>query len=96
MSAKTEKKLENLENDVKVIEEKQKEIAEKLRTKKAKTEETRNLVIVEIVRENNVSINDLKEIIKSGGKSPEPVKTAPVQFSEKFTQRKEIDNEEII
>jgi butyrate kinase len=68
MSARTEKKLEALENDVKIMEDKQRAMAERLRNKKTKTEETRNLVIVEIVRENNVSIGELKTIINNGGK----------------------------
>jgi|GEM_PF-3502314 len=68
MSAKTEKKLENLENDVVNMEEKFKEFQEKLRRKKEKTEETRNLAIVEIVRERSVSISQLKAALDNGGK----------------------------
>jgi butyrate kinase len=86
MSERTEKKLEALENDLKAIEEKQKQIAERLRAKKTKAEETRNLVIVEIVHENNVSISDLKAILKNGGKPPEPTKTTII--------RKENEHEE--
>lgn len=103
MSAKTEKRLENLEKDVVSMEEKFKEFAEKIKAKKVKTEETRNLAIVEIVRENNVSIGDLKALINNGGNPPEVPEPVPVQLPgkpdkpEKFTQGKENEeNEEII
>jgi len=103
MSVKTEKRLENLENDVNVMEEKFKEFAERLKAKKVKTEETRNLAIVEIVRENNVSIGDLKALINNGGNPPETPKiekASPVKIPvqpEKFTNGKENEeNEEII
>jgi len=91
MSARTEKKLEALENDVKIMEDKQRAMAERLRNKKTKTEETRNLVIVEIVRENNVSINDLKAILKGGGKPPEAIKIT----ADKPKIGKENEHEEI-
>ena len=63
MFIKTEKKLEDLDNDVVSIEAKMKEYAEKLRQKKEKREETMKSAIVELVRENNLSLNDLKGII---------------------------------
>jgi len=93
MSARTEKKLEALENDVKAMEERQKEMAERLRSKKAKVVETHNLAIVEIVREKNVTISDLKAIL-SGGKTP---KTTITTAEKPITTRKEItENEEEI
>jgi butyrate kinase len=86
MSARTEKKLEALENDVKIMEEKQKEMAERLKNKKAKTEETRNLAIVEVVRENNVTLGDLKAILKNGGKLPEITKTTIIRKEEEHEE----------
>jgi len=68
MATKTEKKLELLENDVTTMEEKHKEFAERLRKKKLKAEEIRNLAIVEIVRENNISITELKTILNNSCK----------------------------
>jgi butyrate kinase len=101
MSSKTEKKLENLENDVEVMEQKFKEFAERIRAKKAKTEETRNLAIVEIVREQNVSISDLKAMLSKGGKqignAPPHVRTtkAVTSAAEEIKIRKDNEHEEI-
>ncbi|MDR2532342.1 MAG: DUF4315 family protein [Oscillospiraceae bacterium] len=101
MSTRTEKKLETLENDVKIMEEKQKQIAERLRNKKAKTEETRNLAIVEIVREQNVSISELRQMLSNGGKqlsnSPSHVRTTKAVSStaEEIKIRKDNEHEEI-
>jgi len=98
MSAKseiTEKKLENLENDVVNMEEKVKELQERLRQKKVKTEETRNLAIVEIVRERNMSISDLKTILNGGGKlldNPKSGAANPVQIPEAVTSAAEKTN----
>ena len=103
MSAKTEKKLENLESDVVSIQEKIKAFNEKLREKKEKTEETRNLAIVEIVRENNFSIGELKAAIngvklldtpKDGQLTPVQTTAAVVSAAEKINQRKDSDYEE--
>ena len=102
MSARTEKKLEKIDNDVVSIEQKIKEYTEKLRQKKEKREETRDLAIVEIVRDMNISIGELKTILNNGGKLldsvPPLVQTteAVTSAAEKSNYRKEIENEEEI
>ena len=101
MSAKTEKKLENLENDVEKMEVKYKEFQEKIRKKREKTEKTRNLAIVEIVRENKVPISVLKIILNNGGKPLDnlnsgntiPVKTTQAVMKETAKNSK-IESEE--
>lgn len=91
MISKTEKKLEHLENDVAVMEEKFKQFAEQLRKKKQKTEDTRNLAIVEIVRDSNYSIGELKTILLNGKPPdiPEVGNAAPVEIPEELTGEKE-------
>ena len=88
MFHKTEKKLENLDNDVVSIEAKMKEYAEKLRLKKEKREETMKSAIVELVRENNLSLTDLKSII--GDIVPQTVtqdNTEPRSIKRKLTKK---------
>jgi len=97
MASKTEKKLELLENDVAVMEEKYKKLAESLRQKRIKAEETRNIAIVEIVRENKLSIDDLKTILANGIRPPEIGQISPVELAgtnEKIKKGKEIEHEE--